>query len=290
MHKLRVLQLSFIAILSVIFVEGVIGLSVNSLAITSDAVHAVFDAATMIVLFLTTRMALKPPDKEHMYGHAKIESIGGMTGGITLLALAAILLSEAVIRITTKAPPVHPEFIGFVAVFYTLGVDVFRVTLTSRAVSSDEASITLKASLFDALSDFSSTVIALVGFSLATLNYPSGDTFASIVLSGFLTYLSIKLLRGSFQELIDTVPKDLAERIKQEVLRVEKVIQCKELKVRRVGQKYFIEITVTAPESMSLKEAHDLASKIERNIVKAFGDCSVTIHVEPEKEKYLGKR
>ena len=66
---------------------------------------------------------------------------------------------------------------------------------------------------------------------------------------------------------------------------MEKVIQCKDLKVRRVGQKYFIEVTVTAPEGMSLKEANDLTSKIEQNIAKAFGDCSVTIQVEPEKEK-----
>jgi cation diffusion facilitator family transporter len=285
MDKLRVLQLSFIAILSVVFVEGFIGLLVGSLAILSDAVHAVFDATTMIILLLTTRMALKPPDREHMYGYAKIESIGGMIGGIALLALAAILLFEAGFRITTNALPVHPEDVGFVAIFYTLGVDMFRVTLTSKAASSDETSVTVKASLFIALADFLSTVFALAGFSLATLNYPLGDTLTSIMLSGFLVYLSIKLLRGSFQELIDAVPKDLAERIRPQVLSMEKVIQCKDLKVRRVGQKYFIEITVTAPEGMSLKEAHDLTSKIEQNIAKAFGDCSVTIHVEPEKEK-----
>ena len=279
------LQLSFIAIFTVVFVEGFIGLLVSSLAILSDAAHALFDSTTMVILFLTTRMALKPPDQEHTYGHAKIESIGGMVGGIALLALAGILLVEAGFRITSNALPVHPEDIGFVAIFYTLAVDFFRVALTSKAASSSGGdSVAVKASFFHALADFSSTVIALVGFGLATLNYPSGDTYASIILSGFLIYLSIKLLRSSFQELSDAIPSDLAEKIKQEVLSAEKVIQCKELKVRRVGQKYFIEITVTAPENMSLKEAHDLTSKIEHNITKGFGDSSVTIHVEPEIE------
>ena len=285
MDKLRVLQLSFIAIFTVVFVEGFIGLLVSSLAILSDAAHALFDSTTMVILFLTTRMALKPPDQEHTYGHAKIESIGGMVGGIALLALAGILLVEAGFRITSNALPVHPEDIGFVAIFYTLAVDFFRVALTSKAASSSGGdSVAVKASFFHALADFSSTVIALVGFGLATLNYPSGDTYASIILSGFLIYLSIKLLGSSFQELSDAIPSDLAEKIKQEVLSAEKVIQCKELKVRRVGQKYFIEITVTAPENMSLKEAHDLTSKIEHNITKGFGDSSVTIHVEPEIE------
>jgi cation diffusion facilitator family transporter len=285
MDKLRVLQLSFIAIFTVVLVEGVIGVLVSSLAILSDAAHAVFDAVTMVILFLTTRMALRPPDEEHTYGHAKIESIGGMIGGIVLLALAAILLAEAELRIMSNTLPVNPEPIGFVAIFYTLGIDIFRVRLTSKAASSAETSITVRASLFNALADFSSTVIALVGFGLASLNYHSGDTFASIVVSGFLIYLSINLLRGSYRELIDTVPADLVERMKQEVLKVEKVIRCRELKVRRVGERYFVEITVTAPESMSLKEAHDLTARIEQNITKAFGECSVTIHVEPEKEK-----
>jgi divalent metal cation (Fe/Co/Zn/Cd) transporter len=80
------------------------------------------------------------------------------------------------------------------------------------------------------------------------------------------------------------VPRDVAEKMKQEVLKVENVIQCRELKVRRIGEKYFVEITVTAPESMSLKEAHDLTAKIENRITGAFGDCSVTIHVEPERK------
>jgi divalent metal cation (Fe/Co/Zn/Cd) transporter len=100
-----------------------------------------------------------------------------------------------------------------------------------------------------------------------------------------MVYLSINLLKISYRDLIDTVPRDLAEKMKQEVLKVERVIQCRELKVRRVGEKYSVEITVTAPESMSLKEAHDLTAKIEQNITKAFGECSVTIHVEPEEER-----
>jgi len=282
MDKLRVLQLSFIAIFSIVCVEGIIGLLVSSLAILSDAAHAVFDAVTIAILFLTTRMSLKPPDEEHTYGHAKIESIGGMTGGIVLLALALILLYEAWLRLVSTAVFVHPEPIGFVAVLYTLVVDILRIKLTTNAASGG-TSITVKATFFNAVADFSSTVIALVGFGLASLDYPSGDTFASIALSCFLIYLSINLLRATYRELIDTVPRDLAEKMKQEVLKVENVIRCRELKVRRIGEKYFVEITVTAPETMSLKEAHDLTTKIENRITGAFGDCSVTIHVEPEK-------
>jgi cation diffusion facilitator family transporter len=286
MQKLRTLQLSFLAIASVIFVEGVIGFLVNSLAILSDAAHALFDAVTMLVLFLTTRMALKPPDEEHHYGHAKIESIGGMIGGISLIALAFVLFYEAVLRLLPNAVHVHPEDVGFIAIFYTLCVDVFRITITRRTTSNkNENSITIRASFFHAFADFMSTIIALLGFGLAALvSYYEGDALASMILSILLIYLSVNLLKGSFSELSDAVPKELAEEIKQQVLSVEGIKCCSELKVRRVGQKTYVEIIVTVPADMSLKDAHDLTSTIEQKIIKAFGDCSVTIHVEPEKE------
>jgi cation diffusion facilitator family transporter len=285
MDKLRVLQLSFIAVISIVCVEGIIGILVSSLAILSDAAHAVFDAVTIAILFLTTRMSLRPPDEEHTYGHAKIESIGGMIGGLVLLVLVVVLLVEAWRRITSGALQIHPEPIGFVAVFYTLSVDAFRIRITSKAAASGGTSMTVRATMFDALADFTSTTIALIGFGLASLHYPSGDTFAAIAVSMFLIYLSANLLRASYRELIDTVPGDVAEKMKEEVLKVENVIRCRELKVRRIGEKYFVEITVTAPESMSLKEAHDLTAKIEQRITGAFGECSVTIHVEPEEQE-----
>lgn len=286
MQKLKILQLSFLAIVSVIFVEGIIGFIVNSLAILSDAAHALFDAVTMLILFLTTRMALKPPDEEHPYGHAKIESIGGLIGGIALIALAALLIYEAVLRLLPNAVHVQPEEVGFLAIFYTLAIDVFRISITRKTAQDKvESSITIKASFFHAIADFTSTIIALFGFGLAALlSYYEGDAFASMILSLFLIYLSIGLLRGSFLELSDAVPKQLAEQVRREVMRVRGIKCCNDLKVRRAGSKTFIELTVTAPGEISLKEAHDLTAKIEQNITRNFGECSVTIHVEPEKE------
>jgi cation diffusion facilitator family transporter len=282
-----VLQISFVAIVSVVIVEGTIGFVANSLAILSDAMHASFDVVTTVILVLTTRMALKPPDEEHTYGHAKIESIGGMIGGISLVALAIVLFYEALLRLTTGPVSVrNPEGIGFIAIFYTLCVDVFRITVTRRVMSNEnQESLTVKASFYDALGDFVSTVIAFLGFGLAVLaGITRADAFASILLSLFLIYLSTRLLRSSFSDLTDSVPKKLAEEIKQHVIGVEGVKSCKELKVRRLGGKNYIELTVTASGKMSLREAHDLTVKIEKNITQAFGEGSVTIHVEPEKE------
>jgi cation diffusion facilitator family transporter len=262
-----------------------IGILVQSLAIVSDAVHALFDAVATFILLLTTRLSLKPPDKEHTYGHGKIESIGGLIGGLSLLALSGVLVVEAIRRVFSGGIPVLPETIGFVAVFYTLCVDFFRIRILSRAIEGN--SITVKANLYHAFSDFASTIVALIGFGLSFgfSSYPVvslySDSFASIFLGILLVYLSLKLIRSSAMDLSDAISPKLVRDIKKEILKTKEVIECRELKARKVGDRLFVEATVIIPDYIGLKQAHLISSKIESSIIKSCGDCAVTIHVEP---------
>jgi len=280
-NKLKTLEISTIAIASVVFVEFILGAAVGSLAILSDGAHALFDALTMFVLFFTTRASLKPPDEEHMYGHEKFESIGGLVGGIALIGVALLIMYEAVLRIIQNAPiNLDLEFVGFIAIGYTLCIDFIRIGIFRKAVESESS--TVKAGFYHALADFSSTILALLGFGLATIgSYPSGDALASIVLSILLTYLSVRLVWSSGMELSDAVSKDVAEKVRREILSTNGICQCENLKVRKAGSKTFVEATVQVPDYVSFEEAHTLASKVEEALKKSLGNVSVTIHVEP---------
>jgi cation diffusion facilitator family transporter len=282
--KVRVLQLSFVAITSVVVFEGIVGLATNSLAILGDAAHALFDSLTTLILLITTRIALKPPDEEHMYGHGKIESIGGFVGGIALIGLAGFLFYQAVTRILFTGQNVQHEVVGFWAVGYTLAVDFFRIgTLWGR----NNESATVKASFYHALSDFASTIIALFGFGLIFLPGADDriDAVASIVLSFLLVYLTIGLIRSSGSELSDAIPKNVVTDVRKEIQNAKGVSVCKDLKVRKVGGKTYVETTICVPNSLGLAEAHDVASQIEANIVKSHGDSAVTVHIEPVGEE-----
>ena len=89
-YKLRALRIAAVAIFSVVIVEVSIGFLVNSLAILSDGLHALLDAVSTIMLFYAVRASIKPPDEEHTYGHEKFETIGGLIGGVTLIAVALL--------------------------------------------------------------------------------------------------------------------------------------------------------------------------------------------------------
>ena len=279
--KVKALKLSFIAIASVVVIEGVVGAATNSLAILADAAHALFDTITTLILLVTTRIALKPPDEEHLYGHGKIEPIGGLIGGIALIGLAILLFYEAATRILLGATAqfVGHDIVGFAAVGYTMAIDFFRIgTLWGKGNSSQ----TLKASLYHAFSDFASTVIALVGFGVTYIGGDDRiDAAASVVLAFLLIYLTIGLIRSSGLELSDAISKQVVADIRKGIQDTEGVSTCKDLKARKVGDKTYVETTVCVPDSMDLAVAHEVASRIESNIVQSHGESVVTVHIEP---------
>jgi cation diffusion facilitator family transporter len=283
-YKIRALKLSAIAITSVVILEVVVGLLVNSLAVLSDGLHALLDALSTIMLFVATRAALKPPDEEHMYGHEKFEAIGGLVAGIVLVGVALFIFFEAGVRLMGN---IHVneelQLAGYFAIGYTLFIDFFRVGVFRNAGRSESTSV--KAGFYDAVSDLSSTIIALLGFGLATLGFYYGDSFASIFLGIMLIYLSIRLARTSIMELSDTASREMVQRIRKSMTSHEGVLKNENLRVRKVSSKTFVETTVQVSSRMDLDDAHALASNIEASLKQTFGNVEATIHIEPSEKE-----
>ena len=285
--KLKALKISAVAIFSVVIVEVTVGALVNSLAIMSDGLHALLDAVSTVMLFFAVRAAMKPADEEHTYGHEKFETIGGLIGGIVLIVVALLIFYEAILRLVSNTQLSGGiEYAGFIAIGYALFIASMRVTVFREFQHGESTS--MKAGLYDAIADLSSTLIALLGFALALLGFIGGDAFASIFLGAMLTYLSVKLVKFSIMELSDTASKDLVEKTRKIILSCEGVVKTENLKVRKVGSKVFVDASVQVPSLMSLQDAHSLASKIEACLKEGLGNVDATIHIEPsDKERKM---
>jgi cation diffusion facilitator family transporter len=287
--KLRALKISAIAIFSVVIVEVAVGLIVNSLAIISDGLHALLDALSSVMLFFAVRESLKPPDEEHTYGHEKFEAIGGLIGGIVLIAVACLIFYEAAVRLLENTQlSGGVEYTGFIAIGYALFISALRVTVFKKNRHVEGAS--MKAGFYDAISDLGSTIIALLGFALALLGFSRGDAFASIFLGVMLTYLSIKLAKASVMELSDTASRELVAKTRRVIQSCNGVVKTENLKVRKVGSKVFVDASVQVPNVMSLEDAHALASKIEICLKDACGNVDATIHIEPADKEHKIKQ
>ncbi len=221
-YKLKALKITAIAIFSVVIVELSIGLFVNSLAILSDGLHCLLDAISTIMLYFAVRASIKPPDEEHTYGHEKFEDIGGLIGGIVLIAVAFLIFYEAAARLMEGSKIIQgAEFAGFIAIGYAIFIAILRITVFKRSQHIESPS--MRVGLYDAISDLSSTLLALVGFGLATIGFFYGDSIASIFLGIMLSYLSVKLVRFSVMELSDTASKELVQKTKKVILSHESV-------------------------------------------------------------------
>jgi cation diffusion facilitator family transporter len=292
--KRKALRMSLVAITSVFVFEFAAGILTNSLALTTDSIHALLDAVVTAILIIATTLALKPRDVDHTYGHGKIETIGGFIGGVALFVVAIFFIYEAIVRITStgSAPQVNPGMIGFAAVIYTLAVDGFRITVLGRALkktaSPPTGTTTLKADFYHAFADLASTSVALVGLWLVTAGFGNGDSIAAILLGGFLAYLSSRFAYQNAMELTDVISPKLVARVRQAANDTEGVLGSDDIKMRRVGREIFVEATITLPAEISFENAHDISAQVESNIAKSLTDSgldvqprNITVHFEP---------
>ena len=279
-QRTKVLQISLLAIFSAFVVELIFGLISNSLALITDSIHALLDSVVTIVLLLAARMAIKPPDAEHTYGHGKIESLGGLIGGIAIFLIACFFIYESIHRLQSPPPNILPGLFAIIAGIYTIGIDIFRLILLRRSIKKIGGA-TLKADFYHAFMDLGSTLVAIIGIALASYGLYYGDFVAALVLGGLLAVLSIKLIYKTALDLTDIISPELVRKVKKISIATEGVIDAGPILMRRSGDTIFADVTISLRGDSSFDKAHKISSDVEKNIKNKISNASVTIHFEP---------
>ena len=284
--RTRVLYISLAAIFSAFLVEFVLGAISNSLALITDSIHALLDCVVTAVLLIATRMAMKPPDAEHTYGHGKIESLGGMLGGISIFGIACYFIYESVYRLQSPSPPdVIPGVIAIAGGVYTLGIDVFRIVLLKRSLSDSGGgggSSTIRADLYHAVMDLGSTGVAIAGIAIAYSGAYQGDFAAALILGGLLVALSIKLVYRTALDLTDVISPDMVAQVRRITDATEGILYTGPILMRRSGGTVFADITVSLRGDTSFERAHEISAGVEENVASEIKGAHVTVHFEPD--------
>lgn len=279
-RRTSALKLSLAAILSAFVVEFVFGIISNSLALLTDSIHALLDSVVTVILLMAARFAIKPPDAEHTYGHGKIESLGGLIGGIAIFLIAVFFIYEAIIRIQSPPPSAVPGVLALAAAIYTICTDVFRITLLKKAISKIGGT-TLKADFYHAFLDLGSTLVVIGGIILVTLGFYAGDFVAALILGVLLCFLSLKLIYKTAQDLTDIISPALVSKVREIVLATEGVVDIGPILMRRSGDMIFADITISLRGDVSFDKAHEISNQVEKNIKKSLPNSEITIHFEP---------
>jgi cation diffusion facilitator family transporter len=279
-QRTGVLKISLGAILSAFVVEFVFGVISGSLALLTDSIHALLDGVVTLVLLLAARYAIKPPDAEHTYGHGKVESLGGMIGGISIFLIAIFFIYEAITRIQSQDQTSVPGLFALGAAFYTIGIDIFRIILLRRALKNIGGS-TVRADFYHAFMDLGSTLVVVAGIILANMGIYDADFAAALVLGVLLCVLSLKLVWRTAQELTDTISPQMVKDVREIARSTDGVTGVGDVLMRKSGDGVFADVTISLRADVSFEKAHEISSNVEDNIKRSIPNSEITVHFEP---------
>jgi cation diffusion facilitator family transporter len=262
-------------------VAGVIG---HSFALVADGIESCSDVVSSTVVYFGLKVAIKPPDREHPFGHGKAEPIAAIVVCLALAAAAVFIGIESIRNIH------EPHALPKPYTLWVLSAVVLIKILLSRYVSSVGADIESNALQSDAwhhLSDAITSGFAFIGICLALwLKAPAADDWAALCAAPIILFNACRQVRAPFQELLDASPNPAIEaRIRGEVSEVPGVIGAEKCFVRKVGFRFYVDLHIVVNGDMSVREGHLLAHRVKAQILEAAPQVAeVLIHVEPEEE------
>jgi cation diffusion facilitator family transporter len=270
------------------FIAGILG---GSAAMMADAVHSLSDFVTDLVVLAFVHVSAKPQDKSHDYGHGKFETLATFIIGLALVAAATGIIVSGALRLIDCMQGAPLRLPGRLALWAALVSILVKELLYHYTRNRGKAlrSQALVANAWHHRSDALSSVAAAVGIGGALLlgeQWAVLDPVASVVVGLMLMKVSWDLLKPSVGELSEGSLSDEAEHeIEQIVSSVPGVSEPHNQRTRRIGNRVAIEAHIRLDGDMPLREAHEAASAIERQLKARFGhDALITIHMEPRKE------
>jgi len=258
----------------------------GSLGVLSEALHSGLDLLAAIITFLSVRMSDQPADERHPYGHGKFENFSAFVETGLLVLTALYIIYEAFARLFFRTVHIQPSLMAIVVLLGALSIDLTRARALERAARkySSEA---LEADALHFSTDVWSTTVVMVGIGLVwageTWDLPwlvYADALAGLAVAAVILWVGSQLGRRTLDALLDAAPKGLQQEIALALERMTGVLDVVRVRVRRAGNRHFVDATVSVPRSASLEQVHTLTDAIEKRIGEIV-PSDVMVHVEP---------
>jgi len=275
-------KLAIVAVSLLIVIKTAASIVTGSIAIRADAIHSVIDLFGVIVGYTGIRIASKPPDERHPFGHGKAENVAGVVIAAMIFVAAGIIAYQAIVRLIA----------GGVVELVTLGIYVTAAAIAINLLVSWYAlrvarateSIALEATARDLLADVLSSAAVLVGLVLVRLTgIAILDPIVALLVAILIGRTAFFTMRKSFGGLMDI---KLPQAEEDEIVVIIKkhgdlVAGFHRIRTRKAGSQRYIDFHLVVSKDISVERAHRLCDQLEEAIERRLSDASVTIHVEP---------
>ncbi len=272
---------SIIVNIIIFILKLIIGLMLNSIALIADSIHTISDILSSIVIMIGFKIASKPADEEHPFGHERIESITGIIVAVLLITTGFELIKSSISRILK--PQISSSGIIFILlIFITI---ILKEILAQFALYLGKKinSPALKADFHHHRVDALSSIFVIIALVFSKFNLPAIDGYMGLIVSLMIMYSGIEILKESSSDIIGKPPEeDILNRLESVVkeYRDKGIKGMHDVILNYYGKRIIGSMHIELDENMSLSEAHTYSEQIEDEIMEKY-DIFITVHIDP---------
>src|SRR5271170_4792807 len=285
-EKRRAALLSVGSAVLLVSLKAFLVIRTGSLGVLSEALHSGLDLLAAVITFLSVRVSDEPADERHPYGHGKFENFSAFVETALLGLTALYIIYEAFDRLFFHNVHIQPSITAILVLLVALAIDITRSRALNR-VAKKYSSDALEADALHFSTDVWSTIVVIVGIGLVwageTWNLPAlvyADAIAGLVVAAVILWVGARLGKRTLDALLDVAPVGLKQTIARAVASMDGVLDVDRIRVRRAGNRHFVDATVSVARTASLEQVHALSDAIEKRIGEIV-PSDVMVHAEP---------
>ena len=285
-EKKRAALLSVASAAVLVSLKVFLSLATGSLGVLSEALHSGLDLIAAVITSLSLRVSDEPADENHTYGHGKFENFSAFVETGLLLLTALYIIWEAFQRLLFHGVHLHPSLGAMGILLVGLGIDLTRARALRR-VARKYRSEALEADALHFSTDVWSTTVVIAGITAVWAGERWGapwmryaDPLAALVVAAFIIWVGGRLGRRTIDALLDTAPVGVQRRIAAAVEGIDGVLHAERVRVRRAGNRHFVDVTISLARTASLEQAHALSDAVEQRVAEIV-PADVMVHMEP---------
>ncbi len=285
--KISVTLWSIVKAVHLTSIKLIVGVATNSLGILAEALHSALDFVAAVITFFAVYISNKPPDKDHHFGHGKIENFSALIETGILLITCGWIILEALERFNH---PVNVEIniFSFLVIIVAIIVDYERSKALLK-VAKETNSQALEADALHFSTDILSSIVVLLGLVFVAINFPIADVIAGLIVAIIIIWISVQLGKKTIRSLLDHEPKNERILITNFLQKEFSDLELKRLRLRESGPQIQGDLIIAVPNSYSIIESHIVANNIEHKIKQIIDNIDILIYVTPKNESELSQ-
>lgn len=270
---------SIVAYIFLSLIKISIGVTYQSVALRADGLNNLTDVFSSIAVLTGLKLARRPADDNHPYGHWKAETIASLITSFVMLFVGIQVLYSSFNRIIAgeiMPPEKITGWIGFIGAVIMMGVYFYNLVLAKK-INSEGLKAVAKDNLSDALTSLGTT-IAIIG---TMLGYVWMDGAMAIIVSIIIIKTGLGIFHDSVFSLSDGFNTADLDRYKASILSLPNVLSVKDIKARKYGANIYVDLTIIVDATLTVREGHQITENVERILRDSYGIIDIDVHVEP---------